>query len=398
MNCRRFLNRSVCDNPCVTNPAWLAPYHQALEELNGKGRLRSLAPRSGADFTSNDYLAIADSARMRDSLIEALERGVAVGAGGSRLLRGNAPEHEELESVAAAFFATESALFFGSGYIANYAVLSSLPQREDLIVLDAFAHASANEGARAGRAQISKARHNDLQSFEDAIRAWRAAGGRGRVWLAIESLYSMDGDYAALEDFVALAERYDAVLFVDEAHATGVYGPDGRGLAARFEGRENILVLHTCSKALGGAGALVTGPRIAADFLVNRCRPFIYATAPSPLMAVAALEALRMLKEEPERRRRLGALVEFARDRALKCSIKASCASQIVPVIIGEDVRTMRVAASLQARGFDVRGVRPPTVPEGTARLRIALTLNVDEAAVAGLFDALAEEYRSLEA
>jgi 8-amino-7-oxononanoate synthase len=381
----------------VTDSPWLAPYRQALEDLNGKGRLRLLAPRRGADFTSNDYLAIAGSPRMRDALIEALERGVAVGAGGSRLLRGNAPEHEEIEAAAAAFFATESALFFGSGYVANYAVLSSLPQREDLIVLDALAHASANEGARAGRAHVSKARHNDLQSFEDAIGTWRAAGGRGRVWIAIESLYSMDGDRAPLDDFAALAHRHEAVLFVDEAHATGVYGPDGRGLAAHFEGRESILVLHTCSKALGGAGALVTGPRVLAEFLVNRCRPFIYGTAPSPLMAVAALEALRMLKEEPERRRRLAALVECAREAALARSIKAPCNSQIVPVVIGEDTHTMRLAASLQARGFDVRGIRPPTVPEGTARLRIALTLNVDELAVAGLFDALAEEYASLE-
>jgi 8-amino-7-oxononanoate synthase len=381
----------------VTNPGWLAPYHRALEDLNAKGRLRSLAPRSGADFTSNDYLAIAGSPRMRDALIAALGRGVAVGAGGSRLLRGNAPEHEELEATAAAFFATESALFFGSGYVANYAVLSSLPQREDLIVLDANAHASANEGARAGRARIAKARHNDLQSFEDAIDTWRAAGGTGRVWIAIESLYSMDGDRAPLDDLAALADRQEAVLYVDEAHATGVYGPDGRGLAAHLEGRENMVVLHTCSKALGGAGALVTGPRALADFLVNRCQPFIYATAPSPLMAVAALEALSILKQEPERRRRLGELVEFARARARARSIHASCDSQIVPVIIGEDVRTMRLAGALQARGFDVRGIRPPTVPEGTARLRIALNLNVNEPAVAGLFDALAEECAGLE-
>ena len=380
----------------MTSHAWLAPYQKALEDLNGKGRLRSLSPRAGADFTSNDYLAVAGAPRMRDALIGALERGVAVGAGGSRLLRGNAPEHEELESAAATFFATESALFFGSGYVANYAVLSSLPQREDLIVLDALAHASANEGARAGRAHVVKARHSDLQSFEDAIGAWRATGGRGRVWIAVESLYSMDGDRAPLDDYMALADRHEAVLYVDEAHATGVYGPDGRGLAAHFEGRENVLVLHTCSKALGGAGALVTGPRVLADFLVNRCRPFIYATAPSPLMAVAGLEALRILKEEPERRRHLDELVEFARDSARLRSINASCLSQIVPVIIGEDVRTMRLAAALQARGFDVRGIRPPTVPEGTARLRIALTLNVGKPVVAGLFDALAEEYSSL--
>ena len=380
----------------VKHPAWLAPYRRALDDLNSKGRLRRLVPRAGADFTSNDYLAIAGSQRLRDALIAALARGVAAGAGGSRLLRGNAPEHQELESAAAAFFATESALFFGSGYVANYAVLSTLPQHEDLVLLDALAHASSNEGARAGRAEVVKVRHNDPQAFEDAIQAWRAAGGRGRSWIAVESLYSMDGDFAPLDDLMALANRYEAVLFVDEAHATGVYGLDGRGLAARFEGHANVLTLHTCSKALGGSGALVTGPRIFSDFLVNRCRPFIYATAPSPLMAVAALESLRMLKEEPERRQQLGDLVAFARNCARARSIDASCVSQIVPIIIGADTRAMQLAAALQVRGFDVRGVRPPTVAEGTARLRIALTLNVDESSIAGLFDALAEECERL--
>jgi 8-amino-7-oxononanoate synthase len=373
----------------MTNPSWLATYHRALGDLNGKGRLRFLTPRTGVDFTSNDYLAIAGSARLRDTVIAALANGVGVGAGGSRLLRGNTAEHEALESAAASFFGTESALFFGSGYLANYAVLSTLPQREDLIVLDAFAHASANEGARAGRAQTAKGRHNDAQSFEDAILGWRAAGGRGQTWIAIESLYSMDGDRAPLEDFMALADRHQAILFIDEAHATGVYGPDGRGLAAQLEGRDNVLILHTCSKALGGAGALVTGPRVLADFLVNRCRPFIYGTAPPPLLAVAAMEALKMLKDEPERRQRLAELVEFARRSLRAHSIDSPCTSQILPVIIGEDTRTMHLAAMLQARGFDVRGVRPPTVPEGTARLRISLTLNVDEQSVAGLFDAL---------
>jgi 8-amino-7-oxononanoate synthase len=376
----------------VTSPAWLAGYRRALDDLADKSRLRTLAPRSGADFTSNDYLGLASSDRLRRAMADAIARGTPVGAGGSRLLRGNAPEHEALEAAAADFFRAESALFFGSGYVANYAVLSTLPQRDDLVVLDALAHASAHEGVRAGRAQIARSRHSDPQSAEDAIRAWRTGGGRGRAWIAVESLYSMDGDRAPLHDYLAVADRHDAVLFVDEAHATGVYGPDGRGLAADLEGRENFLALHTCSKALGGAGALVTGPRVLSEFLVNRCRPFIYSTAPSPLMAVAALEALAILAEEPERRSRLDELVVCARKAARARAIDAPCESQIVPVIVREDGRTMRLAAALQARGFDVRGVRPPSVPEGTARLRISLTLNVDERAVSGLFDALAEE------
>jgi 8-amino-7-oxononanoate synthase len=186
------------------------------------------------------------------------------------------------------------------------------------------------------------------------------------------------------------------MLFIDEAHATGVFGPDGRGLAASFEGRENVLVLHTCSKALGGAGALVNGPQMLCDFLINRSRPFIYATAPSPLMAVAAVEALKVLKEEPERRERLAQLVALAVESARASGAKLVSDSQILPIIVGDDRRTIAFARALQGRGFDVRGVRPPSVPEGTARLRISITLNIEEKDIVALFDALAQAWREL--
>ena len=371
--------------------AALEPYRAALLRLADQSRLRTLEPRSGHDFTSNDYLGLAASRRLGCAVSAAIARGTDIGAGGSRLLRGNAPEHEELEAAAAAFFRAERTIFFGSGYVANFAVFSTLPQRDDLVILDEFIHASAREGVRAGRAVSVEARHNDVTSMEAAIHSWRAGGGTGRIWIAVESLYSMDGDRARLSDLVALADRHEAFLVIDEAHATGVFGPDGRGLAASFEGRENVIVLHTCSKALGGAGALLSVPRTLSAFLVNRCRPFIFSTAPSPLMAVAALEALKILKEEPERRADLARLVEYAgREAHRRCGLFAS-GSQILPVIIGENQSTMQLASRLRERGFDVRGVRPPTVPPGTARLRISLTLNVDEATIVGLFDALAE-------
>jgi 8-amino-7-oxononanoate synthase len=369
----------------------LASYQAALDELAESSRLRSLVPRQGLDFTSNDYLGLAASPRLGRAVTAAIARGTPVGAGGSRLLRGNAAEHEALETRAAAFFRAERALFFGSGYVANYALLSTLPQSGDLLVLDALVHASAHEGARAGRAQFTSAAHNDAGAFEEAVRTWRDGGGRGRVWLAVESLYSMDGDRAPLDELVAVAERHDAMLLIDEAHATGVYGSDGRGLAASLEGRDNVIALHTCGKALGGAGALVCGPRVLCEFMLNRCRPFIYATAPSPLMAVAVLEALEILKDEPERRQRLAHLISVA-GRAALASGAAPTGSQILPVIVGDDRAAIALAAGLQRRGFDIRAIRPPTVPEGTARLRISITLNVEEQAVAALFAALAEE------
>ncbi|CAN7358702.1 8-amino-7-oxononanoate synthase [Mesorhizobium sp. LjNodule214] len=369
----------------------LARYDATLQGLARKDRLRTLSPRTGLDFSSNDYLGLAASKRLGDAVAAAIAQGTPVGATGSRLLRGNAPEHEQLEADAAAFFGAERALFFGSGYIANFALLTALPQKGDLLVLDELAHASMHEGAHAGRAEFVLAAHSDVNAVEDAITRWRAEGGMGRIWIAVESLYSMDGDCAPMESLVALADRHEAFIVVDEAHATGVWGPDGRGLAAAFEGRDNIVALHTCGKALGASGALVTGPGTLCDYLVNRCRPFIYATAPSPLMAVAAREALAMLSDEPIRRVQLHERVAFAgRQLAERCGVVPS-GSQIQPFVIGENRRTMAVAARLQARGFDIRGIRPPTVPEGTSRLRISLTLNVDETDISAMVEALVE-------
>lgn len=373
-------------------------YQADLDRLCDQSRIRTLAPSAGIDFTSNDYLGLATSKRLAEALTAAISRGTPIGAGGSRLLRGNTAEHEALEGAAARFFRTERTLFFGSGYLANFAVFSTLPQRDDLVIIDELVHASTRDGLRACRAPFAVARHNDPESFEEAIRAFRAGGGRGHPWIAVESLYSMDGDRAPLDTLAAIAEHHEAFLVVDEAHATGVFGPEGRGLATALEGRRNVIVVHTCSKALGSAGALVTLPGVLADFLVNRCRPFIFGTAPSPLMAVASLESLAILQDEPERRHRLARLIEHAaHESQSKLGVPGS-GSQIHPIIIGEDAPTMAAAAALRERGFDVRGIRPPTVPPGTARLRIAITLNVDERAISALFDVLADELNAVPA
>ena len=367
-------------------------YAAALNALKDDDRLRSLTPRAGIDFSSNDYLALAGCQRMRKAIAAAVEAGTPIGAGGSRLLRGNCAEHESLEAEAARFFGAEASVFFASGYIANFAVLTTLPQRGDLLVLDALVHASIHEGARAGRAEFRLTAHNDAGSIEDVIRTWRSEGGTGRIWIVAESLYSMDGDFAPLEALVAIADRHDAFLMVDEAHATGVFGPGGRGLTAAYEGRENLIAIHTCGKALGAAGALVTTTKLLRDFIVNRCRPFIFSTAPSPLMAVAVQEALSILRDEPERQQRLADLIDLAhREIGTRQGWRLS-GSQILPFIVGDNARAMALATALQAHGFDIRGIRPPTVPAGTARLRISLTNNVDGRDVRAMLDALAEE------
>lgn len=369
----------------------LAPFAQQLKELEQKQRRRRLAPRCGHDFASNDYLGLAASAALKAAIADALERGVPIGSGGSRLLRGNHPEHEQLEAEAAIFFGSESSLYFSTGYAANSALLSTLPQRGDLIIHDALIHASSHEGIRLARAEARPARHNDVQSFADTLQEWRHAGGKGRPWLVVESLYSMDGDTAPINELIALADTHDGFLIVDEAHATGIFGTDGRGLAQGLGGRDNAIAVRTCGKALGCEGALVCAPRTITDFLVNRGRGFIYSTAPSPLMAAAVRAALTLLRAEPERRDQLHDLVALAGQKL--GLLGATChGTQILPLIIGDDGAALELANNLQASGFDVRAIRPPTVPEGTARLRISITLNVGEAAI----DQLAETIGAL--
>lgn len=367
-----------------------APHHADLAALAADNRLRALAPRIGRDFASNDYLGLANSDVLRDALAAGIARGLPAGSGGSRLLRGNHAEHEALEAHAARHYGSESALFFATGFAANAALFATLPQRGDLVIHDELIHASAHDGMKLGRAGHVAAAHNDAQAFDDIIARWRAGGGAGTPWIAVESLYSMDGDRAPLAALAAVADRHDAILVVDEAHATGVFGPGGAGLAHGLARRDNLVTLHTCGKALGCEGALLCGPQIVRDFLVNRGRPFIFSTAPAPLIAWLVRQAIEIVANEPERQQRLHAVVRHATERLVPLGIPAS-GTQILPVVIGDNQRTMRIAATLRDAGFDIRGIRPPTVPPGTARLRIAITLNIDERDIDDMADTLAQ-------
>ena len=368
-----------------TGPHTPSPHADVLAKLSAKGRLRALTQTRGIDFTSNDYLGLAESPALRDAAAQALARGVPLGAGGSRLLRGNHPEHEALEEEAASLFGGETALYFPTGFAANAAIAATLPRPGDLIVHDALIHASFRDGLEPARIQAACAPHNDVGAMDDIIKGWRAGGGRGQVWIAVETLYSMDGDRAPLPDLVALATRHDAMLVLDEAHATGVHGDQGRGLGAAYEGAPNIISLHTCGKALGTAGALVCLPRLYRDFLVNRGRAFIYSTAPSPLMAAVVRASLKIIAGAEQERAQLSALVRQAEAGLRKMGLGVS-GSQIQPIIIGEDRRAVALAHALQERGHDIRAIRPPTVPEGTARLRLALTLHARVSDLDALF------------
>ena len=378
----------------VSAPGSLPHHERALAALAKRGRLRRLSPRLGVDFTSNDYLGLAALPDLAAAASAAIARGVPLGAGGSRLLRGNHEEHEALEAEAAQFFGAGSALYFGSGFAANAALMATLPAHGDLIVHDALVHASAWEGMSQTKATCLSARHNDPQAFEDAIAGWRKGGGTGCVWIAVESLYSMDGDIAPLAALAEIAGRFDAMLLIDEAHATGVLGPGGRGLGACLEGRENVVALHTCGKALGASGALITCSASIRQFLINRARAFIYATAPSPVMAAVVRRSLEIVRDQPERRAKLAERVAFAgRQLGERCGLAPS-GTHIMPVTVGSDARAVGMAEAMQHAGYDIRAIRPPTVPEGTARLRLTLTLNTDEATIAAMIETLSEALR----
>lgn len=371
--------------------AALNRFERGLDALKTRGRYRNLSLPRGIDFASNDYLGLARSPVMRKAALTALDRGVAVGSGASRLLRGNADEHSALEQEAAAFFGTETALFMGGGFAANTAIFSTLPGPGDLILHDALIHASAHDGMRLGRAERQSFAHNDLTDARAKLSDWRAQHD-GLIWIACESLYSMDGDLAPIDGLMQLADEFGAVLVVDEAHATGVFGDSGRGLSHPFAHRPNVLTLHTCGKGLGVAGALICGAAPLIDTLINRARGFIFSTAPSPLNAALVRAALAELSRSPDLQQAAQSRIAHAHTEAARQCGLTGFQSQIMPVIIGADRDTMDLAGLMQEAGHDIRGIRPPTVPRGTSRLRISITLNASTEQITDMFTTLARQ------
>lgn len=346
-------------------------YRKTLDDLKGRGRLRALALPHGIDLTSNDYLGMAEHPELRRAAVEALEGGLMVGAAGSRLLRGHTIFHQDLESYAAAYFGAEKTLYFSSGFQANFALFSTLADRHDAVIYDSLIHASVRDGLQASNARSVKFAHNDLNDLESRVQA--VCDQAERVFIAVESVYSMDGDMAPLRGILEIAERYDAILIVDEAHASGIYGVGGRGLCweiIQVQGYERLITLHTCGKAIGVAGGLVCAQAGVIDYLINCSRPFIYSTAPMPLQALLVQKSLEILDSADGDTRRERLFSVCARAQALL----GGEGTQILPVVLGSDARAVEVAKALQGEGFDVRAVRPPSVPEGSARLRVSLS------------------------
>jgi 8-amino-7-oxononanoate synthase len=364
-----------------------------LRARESDGLLRTLRVPEGVDLSSNDYLALADHPLVKRRMIEAIERD-GCGSGGSRLLRGHRDLFDSVERAFAAMKQCERALYFSSGYLANIAVLSTLPQRRDVILFDRLNHASLRDGIRLSPARHVAFPHNDVAAL--ARRLEEHAGG-GQVFVVTESLFSMDGDAPPLDAYAALCRRAGALLIVDEAHAVGVYGSRGSGLLdAHGVPADDVVSINAAGKALGVAGAFVAGPSWVIEYLIQRARPFVFSTAPPPAAAAALEASLNLVASEPERRVTLLALAAYFRARLADAGVAMQAqASQIIPVLVGDSDRAVAVAEAMRGHGFDLRAIRPPTVPPGTARLRISVNLRLTEpiidAAVATLAAALGD-------
>jgi len=354
--------------------AWQTNLRQKLEQHRQNGLLRALKPENTrlADFTSNDYLGLARSQTLAAQIYNKLGTLALPpnGATGSRLLSGNSDYARDVEQKLATLFKSESALIFNSGYSANLAVLSAIPQRHDTILFDELAHACIKDGARLSLAKHHSFRHNDLNDLE--LKLKRA---EGQVFIAVESIYSMDGDVCPLAELVQLAETYNAAVILDEAHSTGVEGIQGSGLSTALGLHERIAIrVFTFGKAMGIHGACVAGSTTLTDFLINYARPFIYTTALPPHSLVSIDCAFAYLQQQGnDLQRILKDNIALFLAGVNTISNRTLSASAIQTAIFPGNQQARHAAQTLQSQGFDVRPILSPTVPAGSERLRICL-------------------------
>jgi 8-amino-7-oxononanoate synthase len=402
----------------MTDPNFV---RETLEDLKARDLYRRLVAvgsaagprvrvgrRTVLQFASNNYLGLANDPRVREAARKAVEKW-GWGAGASRLIAGHTDAHAALEADLAAFKHTEAALVFPTGYMANLGVISALVGRGDTVLCDRENHASIYDGLRLSGAELARYRHADaddaarvLKDARSPRRPAKCNNGAHRTLLVTDTIFSMGGDVAPLAAIAAACRRAGAMLLLDEAHATGVLGPTGAGLAdallfeSRLNGAESQLAqaitasVGTLSKALGGIGGFVAASRQVCDLLVNRARPFIYSTALPAAACEAARAALKIVRREPQRRRRLLALADRLRAALRREGFDTGRSeTQIIPIIVGDPERALTLSAALLDRGIFCPAIRPPTVPPRTSRLRISLTAEHTDEDIARLVRAL---------
>jgi 8-amino-7-oxononanoate synthase len=377
-------------------------YEAILQELEQRSllrRLRSVDAVEGTrldlehtsliNFASNDYLGLSQHNAVRQAAIEAIQQ-FGLGAAASRLITGTLAPHTVLEKQLAAFKGTEAAISFSSGYAAAVGTITAIMNRQDVIVLDKLAHACLIDGARLSGAHLRVFPHNDLSRLRDILNWAHQNHPSAKIWIITESLFSMDGDYCPLGELIELKDAHGANLFLDEAHATGVIGPGGKGLAAHLElGHRVEVQMGTLSKALGASGGFIAGSGALIDLLVNRARSFIFSTAPPPAVAAGAGAALSVLQSvEGERiRGHLHRNIEQVRQDLRLSSERLP--SPIIPLIVGEESATLEIARTVQEDGFLVPAIRFPSVSRGSARLRLTLSASHSPEQVSALTGSL---------
>ena len=364
------------------------------ETSSAQGPEVQIAGRRLINFSSNDYLGLAGDSRLCEAAIGAI-REFGVGAGASRLVSGTQSPHLRLENALAKWKQAEAALSFSSGYAAAFGTVPALVSKDDVILLDKLCHASLIDGAKLSGATLRVFPHNHLGKLEEHLEWVRRQHPGKRILILTESVFSMDGDRAPLRELIELKKRFGALLLLDEAHAVGVIGPNGRGLAAAQNLSDDVDVqMGTLSKALGASGGYICGSGSLIEWLINRARSFIYSTAPPPAIVAAALAAVNFLgsSEGEERRRLLWERIGLMKDLLPRNELneKASVVnSAIFPWIVGDEQAAIDLAASLQSEGFLVPAIRYPTVAKGSARLRITVTASHGENQIRSLCGAI---------
>lgn len=361
--------------------------NEKLIQRGAENRLRSLKLQSNLiDFCSNDYLGFSRSIELREQInAHILNSKDKLGSTGSRLVSGNSIQFEQLERYLAHYHDSEAALIFNSGYDANLALFSSVADRGDTILYDELSHASIRDGVRLSFAKSYSFKHNDLSDLAE-----KASRAKGNLFIAVESIYSMDGDAAPLCEISDIADRYCASLIIDEAHSTGVYGSKGQGLVFELGLQRKVFArLHTFGKAIGAHGAVVVGSKLLRDYLINFARPFIYSTALPPHSLIAIEKAYKFLEDDSLERNKLLENIKFFTEQAVNIEGMRTHSSAIQVQIVAGNQNVKEKSSFLASKGFDVRPILSPTVAKGSERLRICLHSYNSKQEIAELLEAL---------
>jgi len=376
--------------------------NQRLAVLREKGLLRELrrvdspagtrirmAGQTLLNFSSNDYLGLANDPLLKEAAIEAVKK-FGAGSAAARLICGSLAPHHELEEILAQFKGVEAALSFSTGYATAIGTIGAVLGKDDLIIIDKLVHASIVDAARLSGAKIRVFDHNDLDDLEKILKWADRVQNRSHTLIVTESVFSMDGDIAPLREMAALKEKYGAWLMVDEAHATGLYGKNRRGLAEECGVGDRIEIqMGTLGKAVGSAGGYICGSRKLIDLLINRARSFVFSTAPVPASSAAAAAGIRFIQSRAGNARRKQLFARIAELNLRPASRQPRFPAAILPIIVGDNTKAVDAAAALRQRGIFAPAIRYPTVPRGQARLRITLTAAHTRSDVAELADAL---------